>query len=105
MEAKLSALIALVCLVAVSAQVSADDQAVHNQAVPMFSVVYLDDVEPRSEKARIKSMATRSNVAAVQRDIEADRALHRKLTARGIPIRHIISRQKAFNGAWIFYVR
>jgi hypothetical protein len=105
MKAKLTAMLALACLVTVSAKVSADDHDGDRKTVPVFSVVYLDDVEPRSEKARIKSMATRSRVAALQSDIAADPALHRKLTARGVPIRHIIARQKAFNGAWVFYVR
>jgi len=105
MKAKLIAMLALACLVTVSAKVSADDHGRYAKAVPMFSVVYLDDIEPRSEKARIKSMATRSRVAALQAEIAADPALHRKLTARGVPVRHIIGRQKAFNGSWVFYVR
>ena len=105
MKTKLGALLALGCLVAVSAQVSADDHTIHAAAVPRFSVIYLDDVEPRSEKARIKSMATRSRVAAIQAEIAADPALLRKLKARGVPVRHIIGGQRALNGAWIFYVR
>lgn len=105
MKTKLIAFVVLGCLVAISARVSAGDHEVSAKAVPMFSVVYLDDVEPRSEKARIKSMATRSRVAALQAKIAGDPALLRKLTARGVPIRHIIGRQKAFNGAWVFYVR
>jgi hypothetical protein len=87
MKWKLGVLLALGCLVAVSARVSADDHASHAKAVPMFSVVYLDDVEPRSEKARIKSTATRSRVALLQSEIAVDEALHRKLTARGVPSR------------------
>ena len=105
MKTKLIATLALACLVTVTAMVLGDYHGGNSRAVPVFSVVYLDHVEPRSEKARIKSMATRSRVAALQDELAADPALHRKLRARGVPIRHIIGRQIALKGAWVFYVR
>jgi hypothetical protein len=105
MKGKLTALIVLGVLVAVSAEVFAEDHPVGTKTATVFSVVYLDDVEPRSEKARIKSIATKARVAAIQGEITSDPVLVRKLKARGIPIRHIIGRQRAFNGSVVFYLR
>ncbi|MCV3765128.1 hypothetical protein [Rhizobium sp. TRM95796] len=70
-----------------------------------FSVIYLSEITNKAEKAFIKTMATKAKVAALQREIDADPALGRKLLARGVPIRHIISRKRALNGNYIFYVR
>ena len=105
MKAKLASLLILVALVAVSAKVFADDHDVRDNVSPPFTVIYLDDVEPRSEKARIKSMATKSRVSAIQAEIANDLVLTRKLMARGVPLRHIIGRQRAINGSYVFYVR
>lgn len=105
MKSKLVALIVLGAAIAIAAKALAEDHRVKGKHAQIFSVVYLDDIEPRSEKARIKSIATKAYVATIQRDMAADPLLVGKLKARGVPLRHIIGRQRALNGNWVFYIR
>lgn len=71
----------------------------------LFSVVHVDEISDRAEKALITEMATRTKIAALRKAIGEDPILGRKLLARGIPVRHIIAQRVALNGTSIFYLR
>jgi hypothetical protein len=71
----------------------------------LFSVVHVDEISGRAEKALITEMATRTKIAALRKAIGEDPTLGRKLLARGIQVRHIIARRVALNGTSIFYLR
>lgn len=72
---------------------------------PPFSIVFIDQLDPREQKRITRSKGTRSSIAALQARLTADPALSRKLRARGIAIRDIIRQEETRDDRTIFYVR
>ncbi|CAN7364950.1 hypothetical protein [Rhizobium sp. LjRoot254] len=70
-----------------------------------FKVIYLSAISNDGEKALIRTRATKSRVAAIQAEINSDRALVSQLRAMNIQIRNIIGADRAMNGSVIYYVR
>ncbi|WP_258162391.1 hypothetical protein [Rhizobium sp. TH2] len=75
------------------------------QSAKPFKVLYLSDISNHGEKALIRTRATKSHVAAIQAEINGDRALVSQLRAMNIQIRNIIGADRAMNGGMIYYVR
>ncbi|CAN7142942.1 hypothetical protein [Rhizobium sp. LjRoot254] len=75
------------------------------QSAKPFKVIYLSDISNHGEKALIRTRATKSRVAAIQTEINGDRALVSQLRAMNIQIRNIIGADRAMNGSVIYYVR
>lgn len=72
---------------------------------PPFRVVFVDELESKTLRSFIRSRTTRSGIAALQAELNGDATLSRKLRARGIAIRNIISRDVTPDGRPTFYVR
>lgn len=70
-----------------------------------FKVIYLYEISNKGEKARIRTRATKSRVAAIQAEINGDPALVARLRAMNIQISNIIGADRAANGTMIYYIR
>jgi non-heme chloroperoxidase len=71
----------------------------------LFSVVHVDEISHRAEKAVISGMARRMKIAALRKAIGEDPILGRKLLIRGNQVRQTIAHRVAVNGTTIFYLR
>lgn len=70
-----------------------------------FNVIYVSHISADGERALVQARATKSRVAAVQAEINRDRAVVSQLRARNIQIRNIIDARPSRNGKMTYYVR